>query len=226
MQKMRLITVEEITNIVNNVNINNKEITSKTISRLLNKLANENSQDEFLKRKKDNTQSGKGRKKFLYNINYVQKVIEHFHSDFYLFNNETTSNKIRKVLLNVKKLNNHIIEPIDGLLRDLPQEREALKDRMNKANNQINNIIQKEMYNYEFEIQKTHRQQQLLQYKSNIINDILEISNLDDKEKIEYIKKVQVLRDYPIIAKIRREVRIKKAQSNNFENSKNEDKSY
>lgn len=97
---------------------------------------------------------------------------------------------------------------------------------MNKANNQINNIIQKEMYNYEFEIQKTHRQQQLLQYKSNIINDILEISNLDDKEKIEYIKKVQVLRDYPIIAKIRREVRIKKAQSNNFENSKNEDKSY
>lgn len=75
MQKMRLITleeimnkewftVEEITNIVNNVNINNKEITSKTISRLLNKLANENSQDEFLKRKKDNTQSGKGRKNF------------------------------------------------------------------------------------------------------------------------------------------------------------------
>lgn len=55
---------------------------------------------------------------------------------------------------------------------------------MNKANNQINNIIQKEMYNYEFEIQKTHRQQQLLQYKSNIINDILEIRNLDDKEKL------------------------------------------
>lgn len=219
-------TVEEITDIVNNANINDKEITSKTINRLLNKLANENSQDESLERKKDSTQSGKGRKKFLYNINYVQKVIEHFHSDFYLFNNETTSNKIRKVLLNVKRLNNHIIEPIDGLLRDLPQEREALKDRMNKANIQINNIIQKEMYDYEFEIQKTHRQLQLLQYKNNIINDILEIRNLDAKEKIEYIKKVQVLRDYPIITKIRREVRIKKAQSNNFENSKNEDKSY
>lgn len=57
-------TVEEIIDIVNNANINNKEITSKTINRLLNKLTNENPQDEFLKRKKDNTQSGKGRKNF------------------------------------------------------------------------------------------------------------------------------------------------------------------
>lgn len=211
-------SVEEITDLINNTNINDKKITSKTTNRLLNKIANENPQDEFLKRKVDNTQSGKGRKRFLYNINYLQRIIDHYHSGFYFFNDDLKSNKIKKVLINVKKLNDNIIKPIDGLLNNFPQEKEALKNRMNKANSQINTIIQKEMHDYELKIQIIQRQLLLLRYKNEIINDILEIKNFNAEEKIKYIKIIQALRNYPIITEIRKEIKIKKAESNNWKN--------
>lgn len=200
-------TAEEITEIVNSLNITRKKKSKKRIQEILKKIEKEEKSNQLFKIKKDPDHKGKGRKTILYNKNYLQRVIEYYHKDFYLTDNNVAINLASKYLITPKNIEDIIPPNIKRRFRDSPQEKKNFERNIYNYQLKLGSFLNNKFDDYERKIQSLNQQLFIQKYKNDVLMLLLSTKNLEPETKLKQITDLETKNTLPELAIFLRKIK-------------------
>lgn len=182
-------TADEITEEINALNVTKKLKSKKRIQEILKKIEKKEKNNELFKIKKSPKPNGKGRKILLYNENFLQRVIEYYHKDYYFTDNQASKNIVNKLLITPKTIENFLPPNVKRHFTS-PQEKINFERNVYNSQLKLSFFIKNKLDENELKIQKLKKKEILQDYKENTLKILLSIKNIDPNEKIELINKL------------------------------------
>lgn len=209
------LSAKKITEIINGLNITKKKKSKKRIQEILKKIEKDEKNNQLFKIKKDPDHKGRGRKIILYNENYLQRVIEYYHKDFYFTDDKKAINLASRYLITPKNIEDIIPPNIKRRFRDSPQEKENFKRNIYKYQLKLGDILKNKFNQYELNIQELKQQLYIHEYRNDALKLLLSIKNLEAEEKLNIITSLETKNDLPELSLILKKIKYLKLKEDN-----------